>query len=77
MLVSSEMRGKFWNWDMSQDAPAFEFSAPLILPTFRGQKKRFFFYLTKLTSDILPNVSKKKVLKPPKAPELLEKPNFK
>ena len=53
------------------------FQLHLYFPPSEAEKKRFFFYLTKLTSDILPNVSKKKVLKPPKAPELLEKPNFK
>ena len=34
-----------------------------LLPTFRGQKNRFFFYLTKFKFVILSSVSKRKTLK--------------
>ena len=34
-----------------------------LLPTFRGQKNRFFFYLTKFEFIILSIVSKRKILK--------------
>ena len=38
-----------------------KFIVPLrLLPTFRGQKNQFFFYLTKLNLNILPNFSIKK-----------------
>ena len=50
-----------------------------LLPTFRGRENRFFLYLTKLNSNIQPNVStkKKKKLKFLKVPELFRKTYFK
>ena len=47
-----------------------------VTSTFRGRKNRFFFYLTKLNSNIQPNVFIKKFLKSLKAPELFWKTYF-
>ena len=46
-----------------------------LLPTFRGGKIWFFFYLTELNSNIQPNVSKKS-LKSLKVPKILRKMSF-
>ena len=47
-----------------------------LLPTFRGRKNRFFFYLTKLITNIQPNVTIKKFKKSLQAPELFRKTYF-
>ena len=47
-----------------------------LLPTFRGRKTRFLFYLTKLNSNIQPNVSIKKNMKSLKAQELSRETYF-
>ena len=47
-----------------------------LLPTFRGRKNRFFFHLTKLITNIQPNVTIKKFKKSLQAPELFRKTYF-
>ena len=47
-----------------------------LLSTFRGRKNRFFFYLTKLITNIQPNVTIKKFKKSLQAPELFRKTYF-
>ena len=44
----------FFSWLILQGT---ELTQLRLLPTFRGQKNRFFFYLTKLNSNIQPNIS--------------------
>ena len=47
-----------------------------LLPTFRGRKNRFFFHLTKLITNIQPNVTIKKFKISLQAPELFRKTYF-
>ena len=47
-----------------------------LLPTFRGRKNRFFFHLTKLITNIQPNVTIKKFKESLQAPELFRKTYF-
>ena len=52
-------------------------SASRLLPTFRGRKKiRYFFYLTKLNSNIQPNVSIKRFSEIFKSTRFIEKNVF-
>ena len=50
-----------------------EFYGLRLLPTFRCQKNRFFFYFTKFKSVILSSVYKRKMLKISKSGRVIQK----
>ena len=59
--------------------PRPAFSPPLLFNVtshFQRPKNRFFFYLIRVNSNILPKVSIKKILRSLKAPELFRKTYF-